>query len=309
MSFVASSVCSCSRPTRVASAIGRVASASSREGANAVRAASCGRDGRELQRPQRGGIRGCAGGRLSARHAGRPRSSTDTAAGPLGRVSDADARPAGDRAPAATRLDADRPRRRRSVPLSRRSKPKARPRLPGPRCQLDVGHCATAHPSELAPLVDLRRAQEDRLRLGARPAHDVRAMVQPVDEVDVERPRTGRTSPRCAPCARATSVPPGLPAPRMPRPRRSGRRRAPSGESWTSRAPSEVARDLARGTVEPGSVEDRGGRRRRGAGPGHRTVMKRAISPGTKGRTTAPTVGMIVVRKKSTITESFIACQ
>ena len=148
------------------------------------------RDGRELQRPQRGGVRGCASGRLSARHGDRPRSSTDTAARPTRPRTRRRCAARWRSAPARSRLDADRSR----APGRRRCRgDRSRTRAPGCQDRGPAGRpppSPRAHPSKLVPLVDLRRPQEDRLRLGARPADDVRAMVEAVNQVDVERTRT-----------------------------------------------------------------------------------------------------------------------
>ena len=65
-------------------------------------------------------------------------------------------------------------------------------------------------------------------------------------------------------------------------------------------AAEQIDRETGGGAVEPGRLD---GRMRLRPSPGHQ--RRAAISSGTKGRMTKPTIGMTLSRKKPTISESF----
>ena len=93
---------------------------------------------------------------------------------------------------------------RRSLPFRLRSTPSARPTLPGPDASRRIRDRRAASPArELDPLVEGQRADEDGLRLRPRSGDDVQAVMEPVDQVDVEVARraehdrvSGRLTPR-----------------------------------------------------------------------------------------------------------------
>ena len=186
-SRTASSVWSCSSATWAASAMGRVASASSRDGPKAVSSPSMLDDGAELQGAQRARIGGGPGRWLSVGSgAGHQRSRSASAAPPIRRRSPrrcaetARCGPAGSHAPGASVRPGGR-RRSSCAPT-----PKAAPRLPGPAASRTSGTSPRRRRASSSPYGDLGRAQQHRLGLGARTAHHVGAQVQPVDEVDVQ---------------------------------------------------------------------------------------------------------------------------
>ena len=90
-------------------------------------------------------------------------------------------------------------RRRRALP----SMPRATVSRAGPRARsaVDAPPAAASGPAS-QPVDHLAGAQQHGGGLALRAADDVHAPVHAVGEVDVERARAGRTSPRCAACGR-----------------------------------------------------------------------------------------------------------
>ena len=191
----------------------------------------------------------------------------------------------------------------RSVPFRARSTPSAWPTLPGPAASRAVRRARAASvASQREPLVDLERPDEHGLRLVARPGHHVHAVVQAVDQVDVQVPGRAEHHLRCVVSVRGPSAPQDPRARHRPQPRRSVRRPCRPARHGPGELPAGRGRRRSAGRSNHArmSAADSAGERDHG-------TRRSAISLGTKGRARNPAVGINVSRKYEMRSESLSA--
>ena len=159
------------------------------------------------------------------------------------------------------------PRSQTSAPSSDRSIARAWQSRAGPRARSrGRGQRAGGPGASESALDDLTRPQQHRRGGALRPADQVHAQVHAVGEVDVQRGRAARTSPRCAGSARGRRARPGRAVPAYASTSVSRTATTPSGARARARSRAGRARPRSAGR----SKNDRGSGARAGRSAGLR---------------------------------------